>query len=205
MLVWPRPVTLGGLALLVNEFGSAEIQSYTGPETKHPRDASDADWQTVQTLGDAKAQSLSATDLQTVSFDSPITTRALRIRFTSTVGEGNNNARLSARARDGKRVALGEWMALQPLKGSALETALLPVEKPQNHAPIPIKFSLPDDGEVTLVIEDSSGKRVRNLVSQTPFPKGENTHLVGRHRRPGSRSRRSGAARAKPRSFRAPT
>ncbi len=43
------------------------------------------------------------------------------------------------------------------------------------HAPIPIKFTLPEAGEVTLVVEDGAGKRVRNLVSQTPFPAGENT------------------------------
>ncbi len=43
------------------------------------------------------------------------------------------------------------------------------------HPPIPIKFSLKEAGFVTLVIEDQSGKRVRNLVSETPFPAGENT------------------------------
>ena len=43
------------------------------------------------------------------------------------------------------------------------------------HPPIPIKFSLKEAGFVTLVIEDASGKRVRNLVSETPFPAGDNT------------------------------
>ena len=43
------------------------------------------------------------------------------------------------------------------------------------HAPIPVKFTLKEPGFVTLVIEDAQGKRVRNLVSETEFPAGENT------------------------------
>ena len=42
------------------------------------------------------------------------------------------------------------------------------------HPPIPIRFNLPEEGWVTLVIDDPSGKRVRNLVAETRFPKGEN-------------------------------
>lgn len=43
-----------------------------------------------------------------------------------------------------------------------------------NHPPIPIRFHLEAPGYVTLVIEDVNGKRVRNLVSETSFPAGEN-------------------------------
>lgn len=43
------------------------------------------------------------------------------------------------------------------------------------HPPIPVRFTLQEPGFVTLVIEDASGQRVRNLVSETPFPAGENT------------------------------
>ncbi|HET6246632.1 MAG TPA: PA14 domain-containing protein [Tepidisphaeraceae bacterium] len=42
------------------------------------------------------------------------------------------------------------------------------------HPPIPIRFALKEPGFVTLVIEDANGVRVRNLVSETPFPAGEN-------------------------------
>jgi len=175
MLVWPRPVMLGGVALLWNEFGAAEIQSYAGPVGEHPRQAAETDWQTLQTLSGVKPQS-SPLDLQPIAFAAPVQTRALRIRFTATYDEAGASFRLKGHTRDGKRVALGEFMALQPLYAAALETALLPVEQTLgNHPPIPIKFTIPDDGEVTLVIEDASGKRVRNLISQAPFPKGENT------------------------------
>jgi hypothetical protein len=39
---------------------------------------------------------------------------------------------------------------------------------------IPIRFHLDKPGYVTLVIDDSQGRRVRNLISDTPFPAGDN-------------------------------
>jgi len=43
-----------------------------------------------------------------------------------------------------------------------------------SHPPIPIHFHLKEPGFVTLVIEDRQGKRLRNLISETAFPAGEN-------------------------------
>ncbi|MDF2440001.1 MAG: hypothetical protein JWN98_985 [Abditibacteriota bacterium] len=61
----------------------------------------------------------------------------------------------------------------------ASSTALTsPASASQNEAaqpPIPIRFTLPQAGYVTLVIEDVQGKRVRNLVAETFLPQGENT------------------------------
>lgn len=42
--------------------------------------------------------------------------------------------------------------------------------------PISIRFNLSSPGFVTLVIEDAQGKRVRNLISETPFPAGD--HVI---------------------------
>lgn len=41
--------------------------------------------------------------------------------------------------------------------------------------PIPVHFSLPKSGHVTLVLEDAAGKRVRNLVTAQPFAAGDHT------------------------------
>jgi len=46
--------------------------------------------------------------------------------------------------------------------------------EPAEHPPIPIAVTLDEPGFVTLVIEDQAGKRVRNLVSETPMPAGRN-------------------------------
>jgi hypothetical protein len=53
----------------------------------------------------------------------------------------------------------------------------------QNDAPasrtgavgIPIRFTLESAAQVTLVIEDERGNRIRNLIAETPFPAGEHT------------------------------
>jgi hypothetical protein len=39
---------------------------------------------------------------------------------------------------------------------------------------IPIRFTLKEPGFVTLVVEDSQGMRVRNLISETEFSAGKN-------------------------------
>jgi len=46
-----------------------------------------------------------------------------------------------------------------------------------NPPPIPIRFRINQPGFVTLVIDDGNGRRVRNLISETPFGAGE--HVVG--------------------------
>lgn len=43
--------------------------------------------------------------------------------------------------------------------------------------PISLRFHLEQPGFVTLVIDDERGRRVRNLISETPFPAGD--HAVG--------------------------
>ena len=45
-------------------------------------------------------------------------------------------------------------------------------QSPATHPPIAIPFTLKQPGFVTLVIEDGQGKRIRNLVSETPYPAG---------------------------------
>ena len=45
----------------------------------------------------------------------------------------------------------------------------------EKHPPIAIHFNLKEAGYVTLVIEDTSGMRVRNLLSETWFEAGKNT------------------------------
>jgi hypothetical protein len=53
-----------------------------------------------------------------------------------------------------------------------------PAAETGSRPPIPIRFTLPEPAQVTLVIEDAEGQRVRNLVSETPFPAGDNVHRV---------------------------
>ena len=70
---------------------------------------------------------------------------------------------------------LGELLALQPLGDADLSTSILaPPAQLAVHPPIPVRLTLQQAGYVTLVIDDLQGRRVRNLVSQTRLPAGEN-------------------------------
>jgi len=175
MLKWSQPVPLAGLGLLGNEFGSADIQALPGSGTATSDNAAESDWKTLSSLSGVTPQAPAPLDFVPVSFDPAQTVRAIRVRFTSSYDEKKSFFRYKGRTRDGGRVGLGEIMAIESLGTAPLKSAILPKAAVAEHPTIPIKFTLPEPGEVTLVIEDSSGRRVRNLVSQTPFPAGENT------------------------------
>ncbi len=171
-LIWPQQVTLAGLGMLWTGFSAGEVQIYTGPHDRHPRAAEDADWTSVQAFQDLPNGHPLKLWPNWIAFDRPITTRAMRLRITAPTEEQHHHLR--GRTRAGRQVWLGELLALQPLEDAPLEAALLPPTEPREHPPIPIRFTLSEPGFVTLVLDDENGVRVRNLVSETYFPAGEN-------------------------------
>ena len=174
LLTWPRPVTLRGLNALFAGFGSADVQAYTGPATRHPREAAETDWQTIDTYTKLENQYPRALGVNWLAFPQPVTTRAIRLRMTSVARESHPH--LNGRTVGGKRLWLSELVALQPLDAADLATAILPAPASADlgHPPIPVRFTLKTAGDVTLVIEDKDHQRVRNLVSETWFPAGDN-------------------------------
>ena len=172
LFVWPKAVKLSGLNALWAGFGTAEVQSYKGPDDKHPREAADSDWQPVTVADKIQNQYPRSLGVNWIDFKQPVETRALRLRLTQVTKEGHPH--LNNSTKKGKRVWLGELFALQLLGNADLKT-LATVPPEESHPPIPIAFSLKEAGYVTLVIEDSAGKRVRNLVSETWYPAGNNT------------------------------
>ena len=48
-------------------------------------------------------------------------------------------------------------------------TGILHTAEPADHPPVPIRFHLDEPRAVTLVIEDESGNRVRNLIGAQEF------------------------------------
>lgn len=71
-------------------------------------------------------------------------------------------------------MAVGVGLVWVTMAMPTLAADVGPTTRPDLHPPIPVRFSLAQPGAVTLVIEDSGGKRVRNLVSETPFAAGDN-------------------------------
>ncbi len=69
----------------------------------------------------------------------------------------------------GRKTSRGLGLGLLCAVGSLAAAA-------QEAAPIPIRFTLEESGVVTLVIDDAGGRRVRNLIAETPFEAGE--HVI---------------------------
>lgn len=170
LLLWPQPVELAGLATFENGFGTAEIQSFIGAADQHPRGAAESDWQTVMSLGGFSNEQARVAGPLIWSFPSPVTTRALRLRIV----QPSESPFHSGQTAGGKRVWLNELMALKPLGSAPPDAGIVPPAFPQT-GPVPVTFTLSEPSVVTLVIEDASGKRVKNLVSETAFPAGANT------------------------------
>ncbi|HEY3323049.1 MAG TPA: hypothetical protein VGP72_21535 [Planctomycetota bacterium] len=174
-LVWPQSVTLRGLCALFAGFGAAEVFAYAGPDDRHPSAATEADWKPV--ASPSKVENGYPLQLwpNWIDFGKDVSTRAIQLRMTKVCAEGHPH--MKGNTKGGKRVWVGELLALMPLNEADVATAALPVPAAPDlgHPPIPVKFTLKDPGFVTLVVEDNSGKRVRNLISETSFPAGENT------------------------------
>jgi hypothetical protein len=175
LLTWPQAVRLRGLGALWAGFAEAEVQTYDGPEDRHPRDANDTDWLPVRTFARVENQYPRALGINWMDFGREISTRAVRLRITRTINEAQAHGHLKGNTKEGRRIWLGELLALQALGPADLPTAILPPSSTAPvHPPIPLRFHLPANGLVTLVVEDAHGRRVRNLIAETPFPAGDN-------------------------------
>ncbi|MEO5714407.1 MAG: hypothetical protein ABIT37_13045 [Luteolibacter sp.] len=171
-LTWPRKIPLSALATCWTGFEAADLQTYTGPDSRHPREALESDWKNVDSRGDLRSSYPRELAPEWFSVPKEAPTRSIRFRITSALHEGHDHLR--AKIKNGRGVWVGEILALRDLGDQPLSAAL-PVAEKESPPPIPIHFTLPESGRVTLVIEDSNGRRVRNLIADTPFSAGKNT------------------------------
>ena len=171
LLVWPSAISLQGLCALRAGFSEAQVDRYVGPAERHPREASESDWAAVGVYTNLEYQAQRRLSANWLDFGGTITTRAIRLRIQKGSDPIIDPA---SNSLGGKKVGLGELAALMPLANLSLATAVLPAS-PNSHPPIPVPFYLDAPGLVTLVIEDAAGRRVRNLVSETAYPAGQNT------------------------------
>lgn len=172
LLTWPGEIRLRGLCALQAGFSQGEIQVYAGPADRHPRDAAAGDWKSVRSFDHVKNQYPRGFGANWIDLGSEVKTRAVRLLLTK--GTEESHPHLKGNTKDGKRVWLGELLALSPLGADPLDRMILKRAEAA-HPPIPIPFTLKEPGLVTLVIDDADGRRVRNLLAETPFPAGQNT------------------------------
>lgn len=175
LLTWDRPVLLDGLVLTWAGFTAAEVQAYQGPAERHPREALEGDWTPVGAYGGIEHGYPKRIWPNRLAFGRTLTTRALRLRIIGPPPPGVHE-HVKGRDLGGRRVWLGEVWALRDMGRFPLASIKRPeTGKELPKPPIAVRFALPEPGYVTLVIEKPDGTRVRNLVSETFFPAGENT------------------------------
>lgn len=174
LVCWLAPVRIAGLNLLWAGFAAVEVQTYAGTAGTHPREGSDSDWKTVAAFDQIENQYPRALGPNWLDFGGAIQTRAIRLRITRPIDETKSHGHLKGKSKGGRRIWLGELQALRALGSADLASSIISSpEAATATPPIPIRIHLPEDGFVTLVIDDAGGKRVRNLLSAIHLPAGD--------------------------------
>ena len=173
-LVWPVVVEFDTLLCLHAGFRTAEVDIYTGPADRDPDTAREGDWTFVKRFEECDLN-FPWTWPNVMPLGKKCRTRALRMRLLDVPLENHDHIR--GQGMDGRRTFLDDVMVYRQLpEGAPLAAPRFVAKLNQElHPPIPIRFTLPEAGNVTLVIEDSTGKRIRNLCADRPFPAGDNT------------------------------
>lgn len=171
-LSWPQPVKLSGLVALWAAFADADVQILNA--NVRVQEATEADWQSLSEWTSVDYQYPRQLGINGLDFGHEVTLKTLRLRLKAVTKESHPH--LNHQTKDGNRVWLGELMALRSMGDAPLAEAAQTARTAQDaHPPIAIPFRLEKSGLVTLVIEDGTGHRIRNLISETPFPAGNNT------------------------------
>jgi hypothetical protein len=175
MLEWSKPVALRGLCALFAGFGACEVSAFSGPAGRHAREATDAEWTPVASFSGIDAGYPVQLWPNWMDFGKTVSTRAIRLAMTKVCVEGHPH--MHGNTKDGRRCWLGELLALTSLGEADPSSVILPPVPAADvgHPPIAVSFTLKEAAVVTLVIDDAAGRRVRNLVSETPFPAGAST------------------------------
>ena len=171
-LTWPQAVKLDGVCLLWTRFSDVEVEAFTGKDGENVREAAASSWRRVASRSGMDSLYPLALGSHWIGFEKTTITLALRLRIIK--GAKSGHPHLTDKVKDGRRVWLGEVMAVATLANKAALISVVVPKASEEPPPIPVKFTLPEAGVVTLVIEDTQNRRVRNLVSETPFPAGEN-------------------------------
>lgn len=172
-LVWPRAVTLKGLCAIWAGFEAVDVTSKGGSPDSDIRLAKESDWRPIKSYTHLQNWYPLQLGPNFLEFDKAVVTRAVRLKITRVTEE--QHPHLVGNTGNGRRIWLGELLALEPLEAQQLSAAILPKSSPPAlHPPIPVRFTLSAASRVTLVIENSKGVRVCNLLSDTPFPAGPN-------------------------------
>ncbi len=159
ILSWPKAKAFSGIGF-VNAFAKRlEVDMLKPEETAHPAVAPETSWVHIAGLNWPIWWRPAYTDAY-LPFNDLVTTRALRVRITEPLTK--ENADIAGSSGGGKRtVSLSGIMTFTDLGVLPTPSRLKVVaELP----PIKIPLTMPYNGNLTIAIDDTNGKRVRNLV-----------------------------------------
>ncbi len=117
-LTWPKPVKLSGLCLLWTGLSSVEVDAFTGGASENVREAADSRWQRAGSRSGMDALYPMALGPNWVPFEKQVETRALRLHIVA--GAKSRHPHLQDKVKGGRRVWLGELMAVAPLASDAI-------------------------------------------------------------------------------------
>ena len=148
VLAWDEPRTIGGLYLQDN-FTAIRFDTYRGPEHLSPLLATDREWKPM----DPKARKMRVKNGRWVQFQTPITTRGLRI-YTDKV--------LDPQGRGAQAAEISALLVLSELGNASLPPPPADAEEP----PFAIPYAIEKAGLCTLAVNAADDTRVRNLIAR---------------------------------------
>ena len=146
VLVWPEPIALSALRLESNA-DEVKYYAFTGSAGENPALASDSQWQRLRPEEQRRNGAEPDQVIREVVLPADVKTRALKLKIIEVRPRNSPVARISE---------LAVWGA-RPAK---LFEDVSPT------SPVAIGCDYPAAGDAALVVEDSSGKRIRNLFAQ---------------------------------------
>jgi len=170
---WPKPLTLAGAGLCFPGVSQTRVETYAGPAERNPREAPESAW-TAAVEQPVRSRYPAGFDVEWLGLGKPAATTAVRLTGLATLAAREVAPDVAAML-GGRRAWLGETLVLADLGDRAPADLAKELTVARAHPPIPVQFTLKEPGYLTLVIEDAKGNRVRNLVSETYCPAGENT------------------------------
>jgi len=172
LLDWGQARTVRGCALFMNGgacgYGQLRIERYAGQDRPDPHNA--AAWEVVGRL-DFKRPWRPEVWEQYCDFGKPVSTRALRFvaiqGMTRERAAGDEGANATA-------MGLSEVMAFEDLENRPAPAKLVR-ENAIPEGVVPIAFTLPQAGKVSIQILNEKDEVVEHLLTGHEFPAGENT------------------------------
>jgi len=151
VLSWREPRTIHGLWMLDN-FKKFTIQVFTGDANVNPRVGKGSEWETIA-RPDVSASHLGRQNSHWYWFK-PVKTRGIRIQIT----ESNEN-----------KIAMIAGLHVFSDRKYQPDAA----EGDQPDMPVQLSYGVPENGRVTLVVNDAEGRRIRNVFARQTREAGE--------------------------------